>query len=230
MCFSANASFGAGITLGVIGIASLAQVKKPAQIAFASIPLLFSVQQFAEGVLWLTLPVYADTTFQHIATFLFLFFAQVLWPVLVPVSIVLLERESKFKKLLIAFTVAGILASIYSFYCLISFPVKATMTCCHIVYSLDYPQTFKYPIGILYGLSAIAPLFFSNVKKMWLLGVTVVASYLISWLFYDHYLVSVWCFFASIISIGVFLLIRMLRKSTDESIDLSKGNLRINAT
>lgn len=76
MCFSAGASFSAGAVLAVIGAASLKQVQRPSQIAFASIPMLFSIQQVAEGVLWVTLPDPSAITTQHVATYMFLFFAQ----------------------------------------------------------------------------------------------------------------------------------------------------------
>ena len=213
MCFSASASLGAGAVLGVIGVVSLTQSKKSSQIAFASIPLLFSVQQFSEGALWLSLPNPADATLQHIATYVFLFFAQVVWPLLVPVSIVLLERENKYKTLLLVFAGAGAVVSVYLAYCLLTFPVQANIIGYHIAYAQDYPTTFKYIGRALYGIATIAPLFFSDVKRMWLLGLTILTSYLISWMFYDHYLLSVWCFFASVISIGVLLIIRSIRHS-----------------
>ena len=56
MCFSAAASFTAGAVLTGIGVATLRKVEHPTYYLFASIPLLFAVQQFSEGVLWLTLP------------------------------------------------------------------------------------------------------------------------------------------------------------------------------
>ncbi len=55
MCFNANASFGASAVIGVIGILALRKVKNPSHYAFAGIPLLFAIQQFVEGVLWLAL-------------------------------------------------------------------------------------------------------------------------------------------------------------------------------
>ena len=55
MCFSANASFGAGVVLTIIGVAAIKKVQHPSQILFASIPLLFAVQQISEGILWITL-------------------------------------------------------------------------------------------------------------------------------------------------------------------------------
>ena len=55
MCFSAGASFAGGAVLSVVGIATQGKVRKPKQRLFAVIPLLFALQQFAEGILWITL-------------------------------------------------------------------------------------------------------------------------------------------------------------------------------
>jgi hypothetical protein len=55
MCFSAGASFGASAVLGAIGIVTLTKAKTTDQIPFASIPLLFAVQQAVEGTLWIGL-------------------------------------------------------------------------------------------------------------------------------------------------------------------------------
>ena len=54
MCFSATASFGASAVLGVIGVAAVAKAKTKPQRLFASIPLVFAVQQLSEGFLWLS--------------------------------------------------------------------------------------------------------------------------------------------------------------------------------
>jgi hypothetical protein len=47
MCFSANASFGSAVILGVIGIGALLQVSGKTQVAIALIPMFFAVQQLA---------------------------------------------------------------------------------------------------------------------------------------------------------------------------------------
>ncbi len=97
MCFSTSASFGAGAILAVIGVASIKKAKSPSETFFASIPLIFSFQQFTEGFVWLSLsnPTYAFL--QQISTYTFLFIAQVIWPTWVPLSIFLLEKKSKRK-------------------------------------------------------------------------------------------------------------------------------------
>ena len=54
MCFSATASFIAGVSLSVFGVATVKKAKRKAEIPFAMIPLFFGVQQIIEGMLWLS--------------------------------------------------------------------------------------------------------------------------------------------------------------------------------
>ena len=54
MCFSATASFVASGALSALGVATLRATQRKAEIPFATIPLLFGIQQFVEGVLWLS--------------------------------------------------------------------------------------------------------------------------------------------------------------------------------
>ena len=84
MCFSASASFGAGVVLSVIGVASIKKAKSPTQIIFASIPLIFAVQQITEGFLWLSLTHSNFASLKQVTTYIFLFFAQIVWPIWVP--------------------------------------------------------------------------------------------------------------------------------------------------
>ena len=44
MCFSATASFIAGVPLSVLGVAAVKKAERKAEIPFAMIPLLFGVQ------------------------------------------------------------------------------------------------------------------------------------------------------------------------------------------
>ena len=86
MCFSATASFGASIVLTGIGVASLKQVKEPAQYPFASIPLIFGVQQFFEGVVWIASTNSQWSGYQYPAAYGFLVIAQMVWPLLFPLA------------------------------------------------------------------------------------------------------------------------------------------------
>ena len=75
MCFSATASFTAGITLSALGVATLTQVSSRREILLGSFPLLFAVQQFSEGLVWLTLGQTSLSSINSLVTYSFLFFA-----------------------------------------------------------------------------------------------------------------------------------------------------------
>lgn len=208
MCFSANASFGAGIILAVISVASLKKVQYSTHIYFAAIPLIFCIQQITEGLLWLALtdPVY--TSLEKVTTYSFLFFAQVIWPIWIPFAVLSLEKNSKYKTIQKILVGIGGLVSLYLAYCLTSFPIKAMITSSHILYLQDYPKTISNYGSFLYVLATIAPCFISRIKQMGLLGILILISYGITLFFYSDYTISVWCFFASIISIMIWYIMK----------------------
>ncbi len=98
MCFSAGASFTAGAVLTVIGVVSIRESHERQQIPFASIPLLFAIQQIFEGFVWLsfTNPDFAFT--RWVSAYMFIFIAQVVWPFWVPFSILMLEHSFGYRK------------------------------------------------------------------------------------------------------------------------------------
>ncbi len=204
MCFSASVSFGAGVVLTVIGVASIKKTHHRSQLLFASIPFIFGLQQLSEGILWVTLPNPEYEYIQKIFTYVYLFFAQTVWPIWVPIAIVLLEKEATRKNIQKVFVASGLLAGIYMSYCLFSFDVAAKITGRHIAYLQDYPENTKILSIVLYGLATIVPSFFSHIKRMWMLGTTILVSYVITYIFYYQYILSVWCFFSSIISLSIY--------------------------
>jgi len=207
MCFSASASFSAGTALCVVGLITLKKVNTHKQIAFALIPLLFSIQQFAEGFVWLSLTNKNYETWGDYSAHLFLFFAQVVWPIWVPFSIFLLEKNVNKRRILLFMTRMGILLSSYLAYCLIVYPVKVEINSFHIDYSLQFPMPFAWIGGFVYFILTVFPAFISSIKRMPLLGLLITVSYFFTKLFYSGYLISVWCFFAAIISIIVLYII-----------------------
>jgi hypothetical protein len=73
MCFSATASFIAGVSLTGMGIATVKMTQGKAEMPFAMIPLLFGVQQLIEGMLWLSFE-YEAHLLNVVMTYLFVFF------------------------------------------------------------------------------------------------------------------------------------------------------------
>jgi len=207
MCFSPTASFGASAVLLTIGLISQKKAQTGAQHIFAGVPLIFAVQQFFEGILWLALMHTAYAQWEGLATYAFLIFAQVVWPVYVPLAIMLLEKEPVRRKILSYLLSIGILLAGYLAYCLKAYNVSAAIDGHHIRYSLDFPGANRWYSGIFYFIpTAISP-FISGIKRIRWLGAVIVLSYLITRIFYQYYVISVWCYFAAIISLIVLAVI-----------------------
>ena len=210
MCFSATASISAGIILSVIGVASIRKIQSPSQIMFASIPLVFAIQQFTEGLVWLSLLHPEFTLLNTVSTFVFLIFAQIIWPLWVPFSVLLIEKNEKRKKALKVLIVLGIALALYTTYCFVVYDVQSEILGRHIMYSVDYPHSLSNIVGALYVLSTIIPPFLSSVKRMWILGIIILLTSLITTIFYEIYIVSVWCFFAALMSVFVYGIMRKI--------------------
>ena len=211
MCFSATASFGAGAVLLAIGIVSVKKSASVPQKVLSCVPLIFSVQQFTEGVLWLSMAHSVLTQWREMATYVFLAFAQVVWPVMVPLSVMLLEKDPINKRILKGFLALGITVSLYLAYCLLFYKVEASVSSYHIQYDVDYPRLFRHS-GALYFMATVLPSVITSIKSLRLLGVIIFLSYVVTIIFYERYLVSVWCYFAAIISIVVLSVITEMNR------------------
>lgn len=212
MCFSAGASFGASAVLLGAGVVTLSQTRSRSEWAFAGIPLLFAVQQFSEGLLWwaLTDPAYAS--WKELSTYVFFFFAQVFWPVWIPLSVWLLEKKALREKVLRIFLVAGVLLAIYLIISIAQFGVMAFIEKYHIRYGPRYP--FGVVRTILYILIVLGPFFISSVKKMRVFGACASVALVVTLVFFKGFLVSIWCFFAAIISLLIWWILWQNKKST----------------
>jgi hypothetical protein len=208
MCYSAGASFVGGAVISAIGVATVRQVKKPSQVAFASIPLLFGLQQITEGFLWLALtdPGYAHL--ERINTYLFLIFARVVWPTMLPLSVLLMEEAGPDRRWHSILLAMGVSVSLYYTYCLLFLDVVPKIAGHHVQYISDFPESLAVPVFVVYFVAVITPLFISKNRRTRLMGVLMFLSCLITGIFLFQYLTSVWCFFAAIISVVAFWTLR----------------------
>ena len=205
MCFSATASFVAGTSLSLIGVATLKTVKEKSEIPFAMIPLLFGVQQLTEGVIWLTFSRDAPLL-QQTMTYVYSGFSHVLWPIYVPFAIGILESVRWRKRALAGFEVAGLLVGLYLLYFIVTAPVVAQVVSRHIEYIS--PHFYVPPMIVLYLAATCVSAFFSSHKFVNLFGALALLSFVAAYVIYAHALVSVWCFFAALLSILMYVHMR----------------------
>jgi hypothetical protein len=212
MCFSAEASFAGGVVISTIGVLTVREVHKPSQIAFACIPLFFGAQQFTEGFLWMTLPNQNHGSLQIFCTYLFLIMADVLWPLMIPLSVLLMEENKKRKKALWIFLSVGLILALYYAFCLLFYNVIPQIKGYHIEYNTDFPRSLAIFAFAVYLIITITPLFISSIERTHLLGILMTLSCAVTVIFFTQFLASVWCFFAALISGVIFWILRDAKK------------------
>ncbi len=209
MCFSATASLTAGAALVVTGAFTVRLVQRPSEIPYALIPVLFGIQQLIEGALWLTFPDKAPwlNTF---LTYAYSMFSHVLWPIYVPIAVYFLESVAWRRKALLVTATGGSLIGLYLLYNLIRLPIVATAAEGHIDYVS--PHFYVPVVMVLYVLgTCVSPVLSSHRWVRWF-GATAILSFVAAGAFYLTWFISVWCFFAAIMSIMVLMF--FLRRGT----------------
>ncbi|MDO8777220.1 MAG: hypothetical protein Q7K57_52620 [Burkholderiaceae bacterium] len=202
MCFSATASFSAGAFLLGLGTLTLKSARRPRELPFAAIPLLFAIQQLIEGVIWLTFR-YEAPLLNAVMTHVYSFFSHVLWPIYVPVAVLLIEPPGRRQRALLVFVAAGVAVGAYLLYFLVAFPVVSRPTGQHIEYVS--PHFFAAVTMTLYLMSTTVSPLLSTHRTVKVFGVLALLSFAAAYYFYAIWFISVWCFFAALLSMVVYL-------------------------
>jgi hypothetical protein len=212
MCFSATASFSASAVLAVCGVVAVTSTNQSKQWFLASVPIIFAAQQFTEGFLWMGLKN-ENAPLSELCMYTFLTVAQVIWPFWMALSFMKLEENPIRKKILLICFYAGCVASCILAYRLVFFTIAAQIRDHHIYYDIPSPRWMIIASSILYVIATLIPPFASTLNSK-ILGFMLLASLLVSKFFYSDYLISVWCFFAAIISILIILIFKRRKNST----------------
>ncbi|MDI9333168.1 MAG: hypothetical protein QM533_02200 [Cytophagales bacterium] len=139
MCFSANASIGAGLVLSAIGALTIQKARQSKStpttgtLALAVIPCLFALQQLIEAGVWTSIQLHLPRL-QVVMTHLYLLFSHVLWPLYLPLAVWLIEPLGVRRHWLMLFVVIGGIVSAYLLYYVIAFPVISCSAGHHIEY------------------------------------------------------------------------------------------------
>lgn len=209
MCFSATASFVAAGILCVVGITALRTSKSKSYYLLACVPLLFSVQQLFEGIVWLT-----HTSPQHhfvcySSIFVFLIFAFLIWPIWIPMALFFSEKIKVRRKLLGYFILLGVLLSVFNAYKLAGYRDSMAIISAHIEYGAGYTTNIPLILYVfIYACATIFPCFIASIKWSKILGVYLLISLIFTYVFMIEALTSVWCFFAAILSCIILLAVR----------------------
>ena len=192
----------AGMLL-VIGVLTLKKVSHPAELVFASLPLLFGLHQFIQGFVWLGLYHMVSPRTLHIASMLFIFYAQAILPFWVPLAIWLLEPRGPRRQSIAALLVVGGLLMAYVSWGLLRQPTQVFVS--H--YSLVYfnPHTRHLWVALIYILTTCGSLILSQSVAIQLFGLLNLLGLLLVYLIAQYSFTALWCLYAALVSVILYL-------------------------
>lgn len=204
MCFSTEASFSAALILGGIGCAAVKAAPSKNFYFLATIPLLFALQQLSEAIIWYNFAYHPlPPSFIQLSMRFYLTLAFLVWPIWIPLALFAVESVTWRRVLIGLDLIAGCCLS----YINLSLALKQEVTVQVVNHSLQYlgnvpNQTLVYPLIVL------IPCFLSGLKNMHFFGLLVAVGYFLANYFYQTTFVSVWCFFAAIVSLLLYKILK----------------------
>lgn len=212
MCFSESASFTASLLLIPTGIFCVKTVldKDEAYLPLACLPLAFGIQQGFEGVVWLGLNT-NNSTATTIGSFAFLFFSHCFWLFWIPLLAFKLEHNPRIRNIDKFFIAVG---GLYGALLYLPLIIHANwLSATEIHNSIEYQAKFIgdfIPVVFsrsLYGLTILIPLLYSTHPNLKVFGGLITLSVLLTGLLFNYAFVSVWCFFAAVLSLYIVYVI-----------------------
>lgn len=211
MCFSATASFTAAAALAVTGASTMRHVRDPRYRLLAAIPLLFAVQQATEGLVWMSFPWQAPGL-RAWATQLYSVFSHLLWPVYVPWAVRALETVAWRRQALLALGLAGLGSAAFLGASMVETPIEVAAIGGHLAYRS--PHFFIALSLTLYLAATTLSLVLSTVRPVLTFGVLALASAALAGLVWSTWFISVWCFFAAVLSAWIAWAVHAARSSS----------------
>ena len=181
------------------GVLTIAKAKKKKELPLASVPLLLGIQQAIEGVVWIS---FGKRILNMIATYAYVFFSHILWPIFIPLSVLLIEKDPRRKRILGLFLAIGLGVGLYIAY----FIGLNSVTSCIIDRSIGYNSMTLYPLvtTAVYVTIVCGSLLVSSYRMMNIFGLTLFGSFAVAAWFFVNVFFSVWCFFAAILSVLIY--------------------------
>lgn len=214
MCFSAESSFTVAGLLGVTTYAIATQIKSKRQYFLAAIPAVLGFMQLLEGIVWSLSGGEGlfSSLIAKMSGALYLFLAGFFWPIWVPLSFFMIEKNPLRHRILKLILAGGVIFDlallIFTFSVPIVFQVFPFQT------SLRYQLTpipidplFNLSFYILYLALLVFPYFVSSLAFSWIPGIIIIITFIATQLLYNYAFDSVWCFFSTIATALIYVIL-----------------------
>ncbi|OKH49266.1 hypothetical protein NIES2101_21365 [Calothrix sp. HK-06] len=224
MCFSAEASFTASALLIATGLYCLktASTTTRMYLPFAGIPLVFGIQQALEGLVWIGINSDSKNLVQ-LSSLGFLFFSHCFWLFWIPLSVSLIEQDRSIKNVC---RLAAVMGVIFGTLLYIPFLINEQWFSAAIRYgSIDYQTILVFDAfmprnmsRLIYACITLIPFLITKTAELKVFGGLSVCSLLFSYIVFEYAFVSVWCFWAALLSLYIGYIIYCLSKREMKSV------------
>jgi hypothetical protein len=215
MCFSAEASFAASGVLAASSVAIAWLPKDRASVPLSLFPAVFAAHQFIEGLVWLNQDGVLPDGYKPVAVYAYALIAYVLWPILVPFSAYLLETGRWRRILILICQAIGLGVGLALLLSVTRAPLEVTVDCCSLSYRVDASHLLIIP----YLMAVSIPFLASSRRGLVLFGAAITVSCAAAALATSEATFpSVWCFFAALLSAGLYLYFRAAAQPTAQQL------------
>lgn len=216
MCFSAEVSY---VTAAILFPAGALAMQKAYSadvryLPFATLPVLFGLQQLFEGLVWSNA---GDVNLVERYSLFYMFFSWLAWPVWVPFSAYFLEPCRRRYIYLLMSILGGMIGALQYVPYFAHEGWLVTRFFSHAI-SYDGIQLLDFVVGreftyILYLFVIIAPLVTSSVRDVKIFGYLVSLVVVVTYGFFQFAYVSVFCFGGALMSLYLVQMVSKLEVS-----------------
>lgn len=209
MCFSPEGDLVGGLVVTAIGVDACLHLRsRPEYRLIASFPILLGLHQIDETFVWWQLQGHVPHAVGVVAMWIYLSFAFVVLPTLVPTMVLLLEPRVR-RRVIAPFLVLGVATSAVLLETMLNGHPSAKLGSYHVGYSIGL-QHGVVIIG-LYILATCGSMLASGLRNVVRFGaVNLVAVIVLARLCANGF-ASLWCFYAALASGAIALHLRFAK-------------------
>jgi hypothetical protein len=207
MCFSPTGDLVGGSVVVAIGIDACLHVRgRPEYLAIAALPVVLGLHQIDETFVWWWLQGHVSEGVGHVAMWIYLLFALVVLPTLVPTMFFFVERATHRRWRIVPFMFVGVAVSAVLLEAMLVGHPSAKIGTYHLAYSIG----LHHGIAIIgcYILATCGPLLVSGFRSVVWFGVANLVAVVVLTLLCASGFTSLWCFYAALLSGAIALHLR----------------------
>lgn len=218
MCFSAEADLVAGAVVTAVGVDAFRQARRPAERPLGALPVLLGAHLLVEALVWQGLTGDVDPSVGRQAMWIYLAFALLVLPVLVPVAIRAVEPDPGRRRTMAHLAAVGIALALVYLVGLLQGPVTVRIEGNHLAYQLGMDHG-----GLLAGVYAIvacAPPMLSSERRIAGFGLANLAAVVVLVWIQSSALTSLWCAWAAVASVAIAAYLRRVNRQPEVRVHL----------